>query len=452
MSRLVTIVCILLAAAGASAAEGLQARVAAARAGDTIRVAPGVYAGPVLIDKPLTLVADGPGAVIQGTGNGDVVKIVAAGSTLRGFVVRRTGTDLDRENAGVVITAPRVTVEGNTIEDALFGITLRDAAGAVIRHNDVGGKVDMATARRGDGIKLWNSNGAVIEHNYVHDCRDLVMWYSQDLVVRGNKVERCRYGIHFMYAGQATVEDNDLRDNSVGIFLLYGQGLVLRRIVLSHNRGPSGFGLGLKDVDGVDAHDNVFADNRVALHVDNSPSRHDLTHTYRRNVFAHNDVALGLMPSVRNNRFVANSFFDNVEQVAVFGGGNLGSNVFTVDGVGNYWSDYRGYDADGDGVGDIPHRSQSLFENLMDREPRLRLFLFGPGQQAVEMASHAFPVVQPKVRATDAAPLMRSVRVENPILTAPGAAGGWSVAAILAAAALLTAGGWVMVLGKRELR
>jgi nitrous oxidase accessory protein len=276
------------------------------------------------------------------------------------------------------------------------------------------------------------------------------MWYSQNLVVRGNKVERCRYGIHFMYAGQATVEDNDLRDNSVGIFLMYGQDLVLRRNVLLHNRGPSGFGLGLKDVDGVDAHDNVFSDNRVALHVDNSPSRRDLTHTWRRNVFAHNDVAIGLMPSVRNNRFAQNSFFDNVEQVAVFGGGNLAGNAFTVDGVGNYWSDYRGYDADGNGVGDIAYRSQSLFENLMDREPRLRLFLFGPGQQAVEMASHAFPVVKPKVRATDTAPLMQPVRLQAAVLKAP--ATGWSGAALFAATALVVAGGWLMFMGNREIR
>jgi nitrous oxidase accessory protein len=314
----------------------------------------------------------------------------------------------------------------------------------------VAGKLDLAIARRGDGIKLWNSDRAVIERNHVRDCRDLVMWYSKDLVVRRNKVERCRYGIHFMYAGQATVEANDLRDNSVGIFLMYGQGLKLNRNVVAHNRGPSGFGLGLKDVDGVEVHDNVFADNRVALHVDNSPSRDDLTHTYRRNVFAYNDVALGLMPSVRNNRFVENSFFDNVEQVAVFGGGNLRGNAFTVEGVGNYWSDYRGYDANGDGVGDVTHKSQSLFENLMDREPRLRLFLFSPAQQAVELASRAFPVVKPQVRAIDTAPLMRPVHAQATALMA--APSGWSAGGLCAALGLLAAGACVVSLAQRELR
>jgi len=450
MRRLGFILVLVLVAGDSAVAASLQERVAAAKAGETIRVTPGVYAAPLLLDKPLSLIAEGAGVILQGTGNGDVVKIVSPDVTVRGFVIRRTGTDLDKENAGITIAAPRVTVEENRIEDALFGITLRDANDSVVRRNDVGGKTDLGIARRGDGIKLWNSNRVRIEENYVHDCRDLVMWYSQDLVVRANRVERCRYGIHFMYAGHATVEENRLGDNSVGIFLMYGQELVLRRNVLSHNRGPSGFGLGLKDVDGVDAHDNVFSDNRVALHVDNSPSRTDLTHTYKRNVFAHNDVAIGLMPSVRNNRFTENSFFDNVEQVAVFGGGDLKGNAFTVDGVGNYWSDYRGYDADGNGVGDVAYKAESLFENLMDREPRLRLFLFGPGQQAVEMASHAFPVVKPKVRATDTAPLMRATPIEAGVLPAP--ATGWSGAGLLAAVTLLAAGGWIMFLGNREIR
>ena len=429
----------------------LRSRIADARNGQTIHLAPGRYAGPLLIDKPINLIADGAGVIVEGTGDGDVLTVTAPDVTVRGLVIRKTGINLEKENAGITVTAPRVTLEGNRIEDALFGISLRDAPDAVIRANDVGGKTDLFIARRGDGIKLWNSNRTVIEKNYVHDCRDLVMWYSQDLVVRWNKVERCRYGIHFMYAGDAVVQQNTLQGNSVGIFLMYGKNLKLWGNAIIHNRGPSGFGLGLKDVDGVDAHDNVLADNRVALHVDNSPSQLGLTHTFRKTVFAYNDIAIGLMPSVHDNHFVENSFIDNVEQVGVFGGGNLRENAFTVNGKGNYWSDYRGYDADGNGVGDIPHRSQSLFENLMDRQPKLRLFLFSPGQQAVELASRAFPIVKPQIRAVDTAPLMQPIRAHAAALPSTSAGGGWSAGGILAAASLLALGAGILGLARREM-
>jgi nitrous oxidase accessory protein len=243
-----------------------------------------------------------------------------------------------------------------------------------------------------------------------------------------------------MYASDAVVTDNVLRDNSVGIFLMYGQNLTLHRNIVARNRGPSGFGLGLKDIDGVDAHDNAFIDNRVGLHVDNSPSRFDLTHVYRRNLFANNDIALGFMPNVRNNQFTENTFFDNIEQVAVFGGGNTQSNTFAK----NYWSDYRGYDANSDGIGDVPHRSQSIFENLMDRDSRMRLFLVSPAQQAIDLASRAFPICKPQLRATDQAPLMAPMRIELPKEKQH------TLPASFAGLALLATGGSLMTLARKS--
>jgi ABC-type multidrug transport system ATPase subunit len=42
----------------------------------------------------------------------------------------------------------------------------------------------------------------------------------------------------------------------------------------------------------------------------------------------------------------------------------------------------------------------------MDREPKLRLFLYSPAQQAIELAARAFPIVRPKPKFTDDRPLM----------------------------------------------
>src|SRR5262249_36783567 len=76
---------------------------------------------------------------------------------------------------------------------------------------------------------------------------------------------------------------------------------------------------------------------------------------------------------------------------------------------GNFWSDYSGFDANADGIGDVPYRAMSLFESLIDREPKLRLFLYSPAQQAIELASRAFPVMAPQAKITDTAPLMAPV-------------------------------------------
>jgi nitrous oxidase accessory protein len=219
---------------------------------------------------------------------------------------------------------------------------------------------------------------------------------------------------------------------------MYTKNLVLRRNVMARNRGPSGFGLGIKDVDGADIRDNLLINNRVGIHIDNSPSSVDLVHRFEGNILAHNDIGLGFLPNVRRNEFVGNGFIDNVQQVAVFGGGAFEGNRFTVDGRGNYWGDYRGFDLDRDGVGDIEHRVASIFENLIDRQPKLRLFLYSPAQQAIESAAKAFPVVEPKVRAVDEAPLMEVPR--PPSATAPtGRSGMFAVVGGLLALVGLTA-------------
>jgi nitrous oxidase accessory protein len=324
---------------------------------------------------------------------------------------------------------------------------LKEAPDSVIRRNRIGSK-PLAEPRRGDAIRLWQSSRCLIEDNVVHGSRDVIIWFSKDVTLRRNHVTGGRYGMHFMYSSDAVLEENVLTDNSVGTFLMYSRDLTLRRNVLARNRGPSGFGIGLKDMDGLVAEDNIVVGNRVGLHLDNSPSEVDVVHDVRRNVFAYNDIGLGFLPNVTRNRFTENTFLDNVEQVAILGSGTLRGNEFAVAGRGNYWSDYRGFDIAGDGIGDFPYRADAFFENLVDRHPRLRLFLFSPAQHALEMAARAFPVMAPRTKIEDPAPLVAMVR---PRFEAPAADGTTS---FLAAAILIAVGLGCMVpaLGVAERR
>lgn len=382
----------------------LQAAIGAAAPGATIHIPAGVHRGAFVLDKPVTL--DGaPGAILEGQGDGDVVKITAAHAAVRGVTVRKTGASLDKENAGILVLADDVTVENVTLTDVLFGVYARRANRIVVRDNTVDGK-DFDVTRRGDSIRLWYCNDGVIERNRVRHTRDVVVWFSQRTKVRENDVRDSRYGLHLMYADGTVMEGNRLEGNSVGAFLMYSSRSVFRGNHVLSCRGPSGYGLGLKDNDALVAEENEFAGNRIGIYVDNSPNSIDSRGTIRRNILAYNDVGIGFLPPVRRNDVSSNTFLDNLEQVAVIGPGTFEGNAFTVDGRGNYWSDYRGYDLDGDGLGDLPYRASSLFEDLMDRHPELRLFQFNVVQQAVDLAVRAFPVVQPRPKLVDTAPLM----------------------------------------------
>lgn len=387
--------------------KSISEAVKAASAGDTVIVEKGVYNEKVIVDKTLTLLGEN-GPEINGGGSGTVVTIKAPGTVIKGFTVTGSGTLLSAEDAGILIdTAEGVTVDGNTLRDVLFGIYVKGSPHALVTGNDVRGK-DIPMPRRGDGIRLWYSSGTKIINNRVSGVRDVVIWWSSDTLLKGNIVEDARYGLHYMSSNHNKFEDNVFKNNFVGGFLMYSVGIEFYRNKFVGNRGTgTGYGVGFKDLDDVVAKDNLIADNSVGIFLDNSPYLIESWNDIDGNVIAWNDIGVSMMPSIKRNAFADNSFTGNEEQVEVRGGGQLSGNAWGRGGRGNYWSDYVGYDEDGDGIGEIPYRSESLFESLVDKNPSLRIFIFSPAAKALELASKAFPVIKPEPKLTDEHPLVR---------------------------------------------
>ncbi len=433
----------------------LQAAIDAAQPGDVIKVPPGLYQGNFVIEKPITLQGiDWP--VIDGNNQGNVLEINNAPNvTITGLVIRNSGARLDKENAGIAVDkSPRLTVENNRLENTLFGVYIKDSEDSRITHNTIGAK-DLDVPARGDGIRVWYSARTQVIGNVVDKGRDVVLWYNEGAVIRDNIITNGRYGLHFMYCDDNLVENNYSANNSVGGFLMYSRRLTLRHNIFANNRGPSGYGVGLKDLDGVEATDNLFVGNRVGMYFDNSPWSVDVSQHFTRNLFAHNDIGLLFTPSVKRNHFSHNSFIDNMEQVGLTGTGDFKDNKFTVDGEGNFWSDYTGYDTDGNNLGDLPYVSISLFENMMDKNPQLRLFQLSPAQQAVDLAARAFPIFQPRPKFTDEAPLMTPVIPAVAINHTHSAWPMWALAIGLlavAGAVIGTHSAWYLVRKKTLLR
>ncbi|NJN97262.1 MAG: nitrous oxide reductase family maturation protein NosD [Anaerolineales bacterium] len=406
----------------------LQSALDAAQPGDTVQLPAGVYQGNFVIRKSINLEGlDWP--ILDGGNHGTVITIENTPDvTIRGLIIRNTGIRLDKEDAGIsAYGSPRLWVENNRLENTLFGIKVKDSEDSRIINNIVGAKADLDVAARGDSILIWYSQNSQLIGNQISHGRDVVLWYNNGAVIRDNIIVDNRYGLHFMYCDDNVVENNRLEGNSVGAFLMYSRRLILRHNIFANNRGPSGYGIGLKDLDGVEASDNLFSGNRVGMYFDNSPWSLDVSQHFTRNAFTYNDIGLLFAPSVKRNYFSRNSFIDNAEQVGLTTSGTFEGNGFSVAGEGNFWSDYTGYDADGNGRGDLPYVSKSLFENMMDKNPALRLFQLSPAQQAIDLAARAFPIFQPQPKFSDDAPLLEPVM---PAVSVPSAAPTWPLAVI----------------------
>lgn len=375
----------------------IGAALAVARPGDTIRVAAGVYRERIVVEVPVVLVGeDRP--VIDGEGKGTVVELRAP-AVLSGFEIRASGRILDQEDAGVLAAADSCAITDNVFEDVLFGIYLKGSNGSRVTGNRIVGK-DRALGMRGDGIRLWNSNDVLVEWNVVSHTRDVVIYFSHGLVFRNNLVTDGRYGLHYMYSSNNLFERNEFARNDVAAFIMYSSDIVLRGNIFAQASGHSGFGIGLKDADRIAIVENLIVQNRVGLYLDNSPSAGDAENRIEGNIFAFNDVAMGLLPSVRQNEFADNSFIANVRDVSVSGGGTARANRW----AGNRWDGAVLWDTDGDGEADLPYRIDRLSDDLFARHPDLRLFELSPAAAALDALGRFFPLLEPQPIVVDSTP------------------------------------------------
>jgi nitrous oxidase accessory protein len=386
---------------GAGAAQDLLSAIRAAAPGDTILVLPGTYTGNLLLDRRVVLIGMG-NPVVRGEGRGSVMTITADSCTVRGIVIEHSGPMLVNEDAGILLKSRGNLIEGNDLRDILFGIYLFHADRNTVRGNRIRGRTALDLGERGSGIHIWNSERNQFRGNDIADVRD--GFYIQNAghsLIERNRAYNLRYGVHYMYADSNVFLYNSFSGNVAGGAIMYSRGIVMRHNVFSHNRGFASFGILFQDCHGLEADSNVVSDNAVGLFFEASTDN-----TFRHNVIARNDVALQMFQNSVNNTFTGNNFIDNLSPLTIVG--KTTGTRWSEGGRGNYWSDYQGYDLDGDGIGDVPMKIQSLFDYLEGQNGNTRLYLYSPASQALAAAAKAFPILDITMEV-DSVPSVRPV-------------------------------------------
>ncbi len=384
-----------------AAGDALRAAVAAAAPGSTLRLADGVHEGPIAIDKALTIWGSAE-AVIRTSGTGTTVDVAAAGVRLLGFTVDGSGGRFELTDAAVRVRADDVLLEGLQVRNALFGILVEQSNRATVRNNFVAGNGEPALGLRGDGIRLWEVRDSVVEQNEAHDCRDVVVWYSERCRLLGNHVRGSRYGTHFMYCHDIEVERNTYADNVVAIFVMYSHRVRLRDNTLARSGGAAGMGLGVKESDGLEIERNRILFNTKGIYLDNSPIDRNEHNRFRHNEIAMGEGAVVFHGPAAGNEFTGNSLHDNHAQVQVQGGGDARAAVWS----GNHFDDYQGYDLDADGHGDIAYELRSLSGELTAKQPDLLFFRGMPALDLVEITGRVLPMFAPTTVIVDPKPSM----------------------------------------------
>ena len=384
------------------AEEGALAKaIAGATPGDVLILSPGRYAGPVTLDKTITL--DGRGkAVIDAGGTGSVITVTGADIVVRGLELVGSGSSHETIDSGVQLTktARRALVEDNRILGNLYGVDIHGARDSIVTGNTIEGRQDRHMNRRGNGIYVWNAAGAQVLNNDVRFGRDgIFVNTSKKNLFKGNLFRDLRFAVHYMYADRSEVSENVSIGNHLGYAIMFTSHVKVLNNVSINDRDH---GVMLNY-----ANESEFVGN----YVKNASDRCTFLYNANKNVFTDNwfegcDIGIHFTAGSERNRIVGNSFVGNRTQVKYVSTKWV---EWSEDGRGNYWSDFAAFDVDGDGIADAPYRPNDSMDHVLWTQPAAKLLLGSPAVQLVRWSQSAFPALLPG-GVIDSNPLMRAVK------------------------------------------
>lgn len=364
--------------------QSISEAIDRAKAGDTVVVARGVYPVHLVITKPLHLKGlNRP--TLDGGNIGDVIRIKSPNVTIEGFIISNSGADLTAQNAGIYLEpgSDRAIVHNNTINYTLFGLWIEKVKDIQVIANNITGKRDLASAQRGNGIQLYNSRGAKIINNHVSFTRDgIYVDVSDHALFQGNRLHHLRYGSHYMNSNFNVWENNDSYLNRGGLALME-----VRNQTVRNNRawGNSDHGIMLRTiVDSVVEHNVVAGNGRGFFIYD---AEYNKLHN---NLIIANRVGVHLWAGSIHNDVEGNDLINNSEQIKYVASKDEYWGVKT----GNYWSNYVGWDSDGNGIGDVPYEANDLVDHLTWKYPAAKLLLNSPAVQTLRLVSRQFPLLR----------------------------------------------------------
>lgn len=341
-------------------APTLAEAVRQASPGDTIIIEAGHYPQThVVITKPLTIMGRGR-PVLDGGHKGTVITVQGVPSFIRGLVIANTGFSSLEEYAAVKLIGSNASIlEDITTQQCAYGIILYRSPTCVLSNIRCYG-TGAIESLSGNGVHLWKSPQCVITRCFVTHHRDgLYFEFSRSCSIESNEaVANMRYGLHFMFSDSNVYRNNVFRNNGAGVAVMYSHAVRMADNVFADNWGPSSYGLLLKDITYSIIENNTFDRNTVAVYMEGTNNTSIVSNAFRSNGWALKVLGNCIADSLIDNVFVANTF-------------DVMTNAFHSDLYCNcnYWDQYRGYDLNHDGYGDVPFRPVSVFSILVERLP-----------------------------------------------------------------------------------
>lgn len=382
----------------------LQTAIAEASSGDVLLLSAGIYPGPFVIDRSLTI-AGVPGAILDGQGVGSVVTLTGDDITLKGLGITHSGRRNQDIDSGVKIVkgADRNIIEANHFTNNMHGIDVHGGVDCVVRDNVIEGLQVARMNERGNGIYVWHAPGLIAERNDIRFGRDGIFSNaSSDDIYRGNIFRDLRFAVHYMYTKDSEVSGNISIGNHLGYAIMSSD-----RVKIVNN-------LSLRDRDhGL----MINASNRSDFsgNLVRGAAKCTFLYNANNNLFVGNrfegcDIGIHFTAGSEGNAVTGNSFVGNRNQVKYVGTRHI---EWSFEGRGNYWSDHVAFDLNGDGFADSPFHPNDLMDSILWSQPSASLLIGSPAVQLIRWSQSSFPATLPG-GVVDSHPLMTATPFTTP--------------------------------------
>jgi len=379
------------------AAPTVQQTIDKAADGDTVIVPAGVWKERITIKRRIVL-RGLPGNVIDGGKQGTTMVLESAGAIIDGIEVRASGHNLTTLDACLYVakSATGSIIRNSKFRRCAFGIWINETTGVRIENNAVWGLPELRTADRGNGIHLFNASKLIVRGNTVIDARDgLYVSATEHSLIENNHTNNLRYGIHYMYSYDNVLRGNHSHHNTAGMALMESKRL---KVVANVTRDNARYGIMFRDAEDCLIKGNIVERNGQGLFFFSS-----VDNTIKRNRIAGNLIGAKVWAGSFRNTISENAFIGNKQQVFFVGAKDL---VIGVKNAGNYWSDYVGWDQDGDGLGDRPYRMGSFVSSLTYKYPAAAVLMYSPTMELLNHMAERMPMLR-TTTIVDRSPQMR---------------------------------------------